>query len=133
MEHVPEQPVSREQFQAPGVSVESLPVGQHEHEQQQGRNIEAESAAPPVLPTLPQVPADDSAAADQSTQPAISDDTPLVAADEDLIEKEWVDKAKKIIAQTKEDPHARELQIKQLQIEYVKKRYGRLIGGAQGE
>ena len=35
----------------------------------------------------------------------VSSTTPLVAADEDLIEKEWVDKAKQIIEQTRDDPH----------------------------
>ena len=53
---------------------------------------------------------------------------PDVAADEDLIEKEWVDKAKKILAETKDDPYRREQAINKLQIEYVRKRYGRIIG-----
>lgn len=50
------------------------------------------------------------------------------AADVDLIEKEWVDKAKKIIAETRDDPYRREREISKLQIEYVRKRYGRVIG-----
>ena len=45
-----------------------------------------------------------------------------------LIEKEWVDKAKKIIAETKDDPYRREVEIGKLQIEYIRKRYGREIG-----
>ncbi len=52
------------------------------------------------------------------------------AADVDLIEKEWVDKAKKIIAETRDDPYRREREISKLQIEYVRKRYGRVIGDA---
>lgn len=54
-------------------------------------------------------------------------DVPSVAADEDLIEKEWVDKAKKIISETKEDPYARDEEVSKLQVEYIKKRYGRSI------
>lgn len=74
--------------------------------------------------TLPAPLADDNTV----QQPVATDDTPLIAADEDLIEKEWVDKAKKIIGDTKDDPYRREQEVKKLQIEYVRKRYGREIG-----
>ena len=59
---------------------------------------------------------------------ASDDDTPLVAADEDLIEKEWVDKLKKIIILTKDDPYERSRVITQLQIDYLKKRYNKTLG-----
>lgn len=81
---------------------------------------------PPVTQaTLPAPQTDDS-----QVKPTIvpADDTPLVAADEDVIEKEWVDKAKKILSDTRDDPYQREQAVKQLQIEYVRKRYGREIG-----
>lgn len=82
------------------------------------------SAQPPAssLPAPVAIP--------QPSQPQDSNSTtaPLVAGDEDLIEKEWVDKAKKIIAETKDDPHRREAEVSKLQIEYVRKRYGRIIG-----
>lgn len=55
---------------------------------------------------------------------------PLIANDDDLIEKEWVDRAKKIISQTKDDPYRREQEVGKLQIDYIKKRYGRDIGAA---
>jgi len=58
-------------------------------------------------------------------------DSPLVAADEDLIEKEWVDKAREIIAQTKDDPHARTLRVNQLQKDYLFKRYNKVIGASE--
>ena len=57
-------------------------------------------------------------------------DTPLVANDDDLIEKEWVDKAKKIVSGTKDDPYQREESINKLQSDYQKKRYGRELGAA---
>lgn len=56
------------------------------------------------------------------------DDTPIVANDDDLIEKEWVDKAKKILVETRDDPYQREREISKLQIEYIRRRYGRQIG-----
>ena len=57
--------------------------------------------------------------------------TPMVAADEDLIEKEWVDKAKDIITQTKDDPHARTAQVNALQRDYLQKRYGKVVGASE--
>jgi Txe/YoeB family toxin of Txe-Axe toxin-antitoxin module len=62
------------------------------------------------------------------TNTAQSGVTPSVAADDDLIEKEWVDQAKKIIEETKDDPYRREQEVGKLQREYIKKRYGRDIG-----
>lgn len=63
----------------------------------------------------------------QTAAPAV-DDNPLTAGDDDLIEREWVDKAKKIIATTKDDPHQREVQIAKLQVDYLRKRYGKELG-----
>lgn len=56
---------------------------------------------------------------------------PLIANDDDLIEKEWVDKAKKILAETKNDPYQREREVSKLQVDYIKKRYGRELGVAE--
>lgn len=58
-------------------------------------------------------------------------DTPLIANDDDLIEKEWVDKAKQIIADTRDDPYRRELEVGRLQADYLKKRYGKELGASQ--
>jgi hypothetical protein len=76
-----------------------------------------------VLPTpVPQLQVAD------DVQQIQSDDSPATAADDDLIEKEWVDKAKKIIAETKDDPRKREKEVGKLQIDYLKKRYGKDLG-----
>lgn len=61
-----------------------------------------------------------------TTQSGVSD-TPLVASDDDLIEKVWVDKAKNIVAQTKNDPYQQELEISKLQADYLMKRYGKQV------
>lgn len=53
---------------------------------------------------------------------------PLVAADEDVIEKEWVDRAKKIVLATKDNPHGRQQQVSELQKDYLQKRYGKQLG-----
>lgn len=77
----------------------------------------------PVVP-LPTTHADDNA----SQASAIGDaSNPAVAADEDLIEKEWVEKAKKVISETKHDPYAQEQAVSRLQADYLNKRYGKVI------
>lgn len=55
------------------------------------------------------------------------DDSPATAGDEDLIEKEWVDKAKRVIAETKHDPYMQERAVSRLQANYIQKRYGKTV------
>lgn len=62
---------------------------------------------------------------------AVAGTSPLVAADEDLIEKEWVDKAKDIILHTRDDPHTRTLKVNELQRDYLQKRYNKVIGASE--
>lgn len=84
----------------------------------------ASTAAAIAVPVAPvQTPVDDS----QATATV----SPIVAGDEDLIEKEWVDKAKEIIDQTKDDPHARTAKVNELQRDYLQKRYGKVIGASE--
>jgi hypothetical protein len=72
----------------------------------------AANATPMVPPLRPLTPADGN---------------PATASDEEVIEKEWVDKAKKIITQTKNDPYQQEKEVSKLQADYLKKRYGKDI------
>ena len=78
-------------------------------------------APQPVVVPSTIVTSDDSATA--ATNPA-------TAADEDLIEKEWVTKAKTVISKTKDDPYTQAQQIAELMRDYVKKRYGKEVGKA---
>lgn len=50
---------------------------------------------------------------------------PVSADDVDLIEKEWVEKAKEIVDRTQGDPYAQSKQLSQMKAEYIKKRYNR--------
>jgi hypothetical protein len=52
---------------------------------------------------------------------------PEVAADSDLIEKEWVIKAKQIVLHTKDDPHEQSRQLTIFKAAYIKQRYNRTI------
>ena len=54
-------------------------------------------------------------------------DTPMVADDIDLIEKEWVKKAKDIVAMTIGDPYRQNQQISEMKVDYIKKRYNKDI------
>ena len=95
---------------------------------------EATPAAVKSMPVLPQIqtaPAPTVIASDDDVPTPVVDDLPIVASDDDLIEKEWVDKAKKIIMQTKDDPYRREQEVSRLQADYLRKRYGRELGSSQ--
>ncbi|MCY1365633.1 hypothetical protein D9M69_524910 [compost metagenome] len=109
---------------APEIGVETGAERREAAAESAARQADGVPALPtPVLPTIiPQAPADDTT--------VVHDDTPLLAADEDLIEKEWVDKAKKIILETKDDPYAREAAVTRLQADYLRKRYGKELGSA---
>lgn len=82
-------------------------------------------AAPTAAPAAPVV------APQNDTATNATSASPLIAADEDLIEKEWVDKAKEIILHTKDDPHTRTEKVNELQRDYLQKRYGRAVGATE--
>lgn len=84
----------------------------------------------PALPPLQVTPAPAPSPVVDTSAP-VADDTPIAASDDDLIEKEWVDKAKKIITQTKDDPYRREQEVSRLQADYLRKRYGKELGSSQ--
>ena len=98
----------------------------YERESAPAQSIPSLSQPPTTLPPLPQV--SPQLNDDTLSYGAATDDMPIVANDDDLIEKEWVDRAKKIIQDTKDDPRRREDEISRLQADYIKKRYGREIG-----
>lgn len=51
----------------------------------------------------------------------------MVADDVDLIEKEWVERAKAIVAQTQDDPHAQKSQMSKVKAEYIQKRFNKTV------
>ena len=78
----------------------------------------------PVAPPISQVP-QQPAATPQTAQPATN--VPAMADDLDLIEKEWVVRAKQIVNGTREDPFAQSRELNKIKAEYVKKRYNKDI------
>jgi len=64
---------------------------------------------------------------DQSLQNTTSIPIPPEAEDSDLIEKEWVERAKQIVAHTTHDPHEQQKALSLMKADYMKKRYNRDI------
>jgi len=67
-----------------------------------------------------------------SSIPAPVDDNsvttnPIVAKDDNLIEKEWVHGAKKIVQETRHDPQQQATKISRFKSDYIKKRFGKDI------
>ena len=85
----------------------------------QGENLQAI----PQTQVLPQVQG--------AENPIPTAVVPAVAADVDLMEDEWVKDLKKMIVETKGDPHARQNRFKEMQMDYLKKRYNRIINGGK--
>ena len=100
-----------------------------EYGQERSRH-EAEPMPQPIMPQPVTLPAPQPVADDTTTTQQSDSDSPQVAGDEDLIEKEWVDKAKKIISDTRDDPYRREQEVGKLQSDYLKKRYGKELGAS---
>lgn len=79
-------------------------------------------AAPPVPPVI-SIPIS-TTEADSSKDTAGSN---LPAADSDRIEKEWVDRAKAIVSQTRSDPYSQKNEISKTGADYRKKRFNKSI------
>lgn len=80
----------------------------------------------PQVPSLVDNHTSDAVATDV-TQNGLAVGMPLIADDVDVIEKEWVDKAKKIVNSTKSDPREQEKEVNKLQADYLLKRYNKQI------
>jgi len=80
----------------------------------------------PTDPMTMQLPGAVPAAAIPATGAATTTN-PVTADDDDLIEKEWVEKAKRIVASTQEDPYIESREVSRFKADYIKKRYNKDI------
>lgn len=83
------------------------------------------SPQPTAHPTAQVVATDDPIPAVSAS--ALPTAAPNIADDADLIEKEWVDKAKEIVERTRDDPHQQNKQLNAFKADYMKKRYSKEI------
>jgi hypothetical protein len=58
------------------------------------------------------------------TKPITSD---LGALDSDRIEKQWVERAKSIVAETQDDPYTQKKKMSKVKADYIKKRFDKTI------
>lgn len=84
-------------------------------------------SAPTASPPLPPVVIPAAQPTDDGQSNTADNQNPVAAADDDLIEKEWVNRAKEIVATTKTDPYLQEKEVSKLQADYLKKRWGKEI------
>jgi len=84
----------------------------------------------PTVPVYPVGPADHNGS-QQTSQNAVQNnigaESPAEAADGDVIEPEWVNKAKQIVEETRLNPHLQVRKMNILKAEYMKKRYDKDI------
>lgn len=53
--------------------------------------------------------------------------TPAIADDADLIEKEWVDKAKKLVEDNRDNPYKQSEDLTVVKADYMQKRYNKTV------
>ncbi len=85
-------------------------------------NSNASTKAAPALPPLMPPPV-----STPTTTDVTDKDLPSVAEDADVIEKQWVIKAKELVDATKDDPHRQNKEINKFKAAYIKKRYDKEI------
>ncbi len=123
-------------FEKAPETVENLETGseqaveQRPAVQESGVGKQAPQPAISTLPSLPQIPTTPAG----TTPPVIltkpvgaSTASDLTAQDTDLIEKQWVDRAKAIVAQTQDDPYKQKKEMSRVKAEYVQKRFNKTI------
>lgn len=63
---------------------------------------------------------------DDTVQPD-NDLTAATTADSDRIEKQWIDRVKNVVRDTKDDPHKQKQEMSRVKAEYIKKRFNKTI------
>lgn len=109
---------------APGQSVEHASSGQEASPGKQPPQITAVTPAVDAA-ALAQPAAATPVADDVGATPVQATGTPT--KDGDRIEKEWIDRAKEIVAKTLDDPHAQKEAVSKAKAEYIQKRFNKVI------
>lgn len=118
---VEQSPVVDTTFEAPRVA-ETAPLAS---EADPTRSLPKVTATPPI--SLPLSPTVSTATVNNDVTKTTNNVVPLTADDGDLIEKEWVNKAKKIVDSTREDPYTQSKELTVFKADYLRKRYNKTI------
>lgn len=98
------------------------------HEMAPARSVSVAPAQAPVIgATTPPVQHVGNGAATVQSVQNNSVAGPTIAADDDVIEREWVDKAKQVVNNTSGDPRLQKRNVSLLQADYISKRYGKAL------
>jgi len=62
-----------------------------------------------------------------NNNPSFNLNNPSLAQDDDLIEKEWIERVEHIVHTYKEDPFNQVKALNTLKVDYIKKRYNKII------
>lgn len=104
-----------------------LPQAPEKPSPQESASLQS-SAAALALPATPLTQAQPPVAPVTDNAVATTTTDNLTADDEgDLIEKTWVEKAKKIVESTRDDPYRQSEELTLFKADYMKKRYGKTI------
>jgi hypothetical protein len=82
--------------------------------------VQQQAAPPAQAPSVQQIPIQSEPSGYQLT-------AGLPAKDADLIEKQWVDRAKAIVDQTQDDPFRQNKEMSKMKADYIKKRFNKSI------
>ncbi len=116
------QPTVAQSFEAPSIDVGNERLASQAIEAAQSNPGQAPATSPLAPPAVSQ----QATALPQQAQPSFPG-MPTIADDTDLIEKEWVLKAKEIVARTRHDPYQQNKQVESFKADYMKKRYNKDI------
>ncbi len=103
---------------SPGMDVPEAKLAQTAEQPGAGLPPVDPSAATPIVPVEPPITPDPALSV-----PVAGAANPALADDGDLIEKEWVLKAKHIVEKTSHDPHEQSKAVNRVKADYLKKRY----------
>lgn len=109
---------------------EALPLGlvnEQQHSMALERGVGMQSGGPQAASIPPSTGIPQPSLQQPSAAPVIGalPSTPAIADDTDLIEKEWVEKAKEIVGKTRNDPYLQNQEINKVKADYLKKRYNK--------
>lgn len=110
-----------------GLPTPEVTSGVEQTEQQRSKAIETAQPTVPSTPPPVQNNTDTNQQTSQTQSATHDPASPMIADDADLIEKEWVLRAKAIVDRTRQDPYQQNKEVEKMKADYLKKRYNKEI------